>query len=161
MKSATVIDLEVIDDAAAAIVALDPVRPDMLARLAGPGSATTVDRPASFGAKSGFGSGQPWDDQYDQLGEGWKLSLLDLRLHLTHFSGQTATANLPMAMWSGPKANASLELLHALGLHPSPSVGCRVDMTASDAPTLGGTVVEADSWRLAILLDLMNSPRGS
>jgi DNA-binding transcriptional ArsR family regulator len=37
-----VIDLEVIDDVAAAVVALDPVRSDILAHLVAPGSATTV-----------------------------------------------------------------------------------------------------------------------
>jgi DNA-binding transcriptional ArsR family regulator len=37
-----VIDLEVIEDPAAAVVALDPIRSDILAALAEPGSATTV-----------------------------------------------------------------------------------------------------------------------
>jgi DNA-binding transcriptional ArsR family regulator len=37
-----VIDLEVIDDVAAAVVALDPVRSEILAKLVEPGSATSV-----------------------------------------------------------------------------------------------------------------------
>ncbi len=98
---------------------------------------------------SGFGSGEPWDDQYDQMREGWKLFLLNLRLHLTHFPGQHATAALPMAMWPGPKRQTWQSLTDALGIPAAPSVGTRIDVTAVDAPTLGGTVIEADTWRLA------------
>ena len=29
---------------------------------------------------SGFGSGAPWDDQYDQMHDGWRLFLLNLQL---------------------------------------------------------------------------------
>ena len=52
---------------------------------------------------SGFGSGDEWDAQYDGMTEGWQLFLLNLKLHLTHFAGQTATAMLPTAMWTGPR----------------------------------------------------------
>jgi uncharacterized protein YndB with AHSA1/START domain len=103
---------------------------------------------------SGFGSGEPWDDQYDQMHEGWKLFLLNLRLHLTYFPGQHATPILPMAMWSCPKDGTWRALTSALGIPSSPPVGSRIDVTASDAPPLGGVVIEADSWRLALLLDL-------
>ncbi len=102
---------------------------------------------------SGFGSGEQWDDQYDQMQEGWKLFLLNLRLHLTHFRGQDATPILPMAMWPGPKRQTWQALTSALGIPESPSVGSRIDVTANDAPMLGGTVIEAASWRIAILLD--------
>jgi uncharacterized protein YndB with AHSA1/START domain len=50
---------------------------------------------------SGFGSGEAWDDQFDQLHEGWKLFLLNLRLHLTHFGGQHATATARRSVRSG------------------------------------------------------------
>ena len=39
-----------------------------------------------------------------------------------------------------------------LGIDPAPSVGDRVE-TSGDAPRLAGTVVQADSWRMALLLD--------
>ena len=102
---------------------------------------------------SGFGSGEPWDDQYDQMQEGWKLFLLNLRLHCTHFAGQHATPSLPMAMWPGPKHRTWQALTSALGIPTSPPIGARVDVTTGDAPPLGGTVIEADSWRLALLVD--------
>src|SRR6478609_4825041 len=49
----------------------------------------------------GFGSGDDWDGQYDGMSEGWQLFLLNLKLHLAHFRGQTATALLPTAVWAG------------------------------------------------------------
>ena len=52
---------------------------------------------------TGFGSGDDWDGQYDGMSEGWQLFLLNLKLHLEHFRGQTATALLPTAMWAGPR----------------------------------------------------------
>ena len=47
---------------------------------------------------TGFGSGGPWDEQYDAMHEGWQLFLLNLRLHLECFPGQSASSMLPMAM---------------------------------------------------------------
>ena len=52
---------------------------------------------------SGFGTGAEHDAQYDGMTEGWRLFMFNLRLHLEHFAGQTATAVLPMAMWAGPR----------------------------------------------------------
>ncbi len=102
---------------------------------------------------SGFGSGESFDDHYDQMTEGWKLFLFNLKLHLTHFSGQHATAALPMATWPGPKQQTWSTLTNALGIPEAPAVGSRIDVTTSDAPPFGGTVVEAESWRIALLLD--------
>ncbi|MBL8776958.1 MAG: SRPBCC domain-containing protein [Acidimicrobiales bacterium] len=102
---------------------------------------------------SGFGSGEPWDDQYDGMAEGWLLFLRNLQLHCEHFRGQSATAVLPMAMWPGPRAATWAALCDGLGLPASPSVGDRVAVTSPDAPPLGGTVLDAESWRLALLLD--------
>ena len=53
---------------------------------------------------TGFGSGDEWDAQYDGMTEGWQLFLLNLKLHLAHFAGQTARSMLPTAMWAGPRA---------------------------------------------------------
>lgn len=102
---------------------------------------------------TGFGSGQDWDAQYDGMAEGWLLFLGNLRLHLAHFPGQSATAVLPTATWAGPRDTAWARLTGALGIPATPAVGERVEVTASDAPTLAGTVVDAAPWRVALLLD--------
>jgi uncharacterized protein YndB with AHSA1/START domain len=102
---------------------------------------------------SGFGSGADWDAQYDGMTEGWKLFLLNLQLHLEHFRGQVATAVLPMTMWDGDRRSTWTVLTRALGIPESPSVGERVVVSSPDAPELSGTVVDAASWRLALLLD--------
>jgi uncharacterized protein YndB with AHSA1/START domain len=103
---------------------------------------------------TGFGSGEDWDAQYDGMAEGWLLFLLNLKLHLTHFPGQSATAMLPTAMWRGPREQTWDELTTALGLPSAPGVGERVVVAAADAPSLAGTVVEATSWRLALVVDV-------
>jgi hypothetical protein len=102
---------------------------------------------------SGFGSGQPWDDQYDAMADGWRLFLYNLQLHLEHFAGQAGTAMLPMAVWPGAKVDAWARLTAELGVPAAPSVGDRLAVTAADTPPLAGTVVSADSWRIALLLD--------
>jgi uncharacterized protein YndB with AHSA1/START domain len=103
---------------------------------------------------TGFGSGDEWDAQYDGMSEGWQLFLLNLRLHLQHFPGQTATPMLPGAPWPGPRQQAWARLADALGIPPAPSVGERIVIEPPDAPKLAGTVVDADSWRLALVLDV-------
>jgi uncharacterized protein YndB with AHSA1/START domain len=102
---------------------------------------------------SGFGSGEDWDAQYDGMTEGWKLFLLNLKLHLEHFRGQAATALLPLAMWDGDRRSTWTALTTALGVPAAPSIGERVVVSSPDAPELSGTVVDAASWRLALLLD--------
>jgi hypothetical protein len=62
-------------------------------------------------------------------------------------------AALPTALWSGPKSQTWRALTSALGISDTPAVGARIDVTSCDVPPLGGTVIEADSWRLALLLD--------
>jgi uncharacterized protein YndB with AHSA1/START domain len=101
---------------------------------------------------SGFGDDGAWDDQYDAMQEGWRLFLFNLRLHLQHFAGRTATAVLPTAMWAGPRERAWERLCTGLGLPVAPAAGDHVT-TSGEAPVLGGTVVDVDSWRLALLLD--------
>ena len=101
---------------------------------------------------SGFGSGEEWDAQYNGLSDGWPLFLLNLRLHLAHFGGQTATAMLPMAMWTGSREHAWHRLTSELGIAPAPAVGDHIQ-TGGDAPLLAGTVVEVTSSRMALLVD--------
>ena len=101
---------------------------------------------------TGFGTGEMWDGQYEGMKEGWKLFFFNLKLHMENFAGQSATAILPMAMWEGIQAEVWSKLTTDLGIDPAPSVGDRVE-TSGDAPRLAGTVVQADSWRMALLLD--------
>jgi uncharacterized protein YndB with AHSA1/START domain len=102
---------------------------------------------------SGFGTGDEWDGQYDAMTEGWGLFLLNLKLHLEHFRGQTATALLPTAIWAGPREETWATLTDQLGIPAAPVIGDRIQTSADDAPTLAGTVVDVASWRLALLVD--------
>ena len=102
---------------------------------------------------TGFGTGDDWDAQYDGMADGWQLFLLNLQLHLRHFRGRHGRSMLPMGVLPGPREAAWHTLLAALGLPGSLSVGERVSTAGSGAPALAGTVVRADSWRLALLVD--------
>lgn len=102
---------------------------------------------------SGFGDGAEWDDQYDSMTEGWKLFLFNLRLHLTHFPAQAATAVLPTSMWPGPPDEAWNALTTELALSARPAVGDRVAATAPAAPPLAGEVADSGPYRMALLLD--------
>lgn len=102
---------------------------------------------------SGFGDGGPWDDQYDQMVEGWKLFLRNLQLHLEHFRGRTATSVLPMAMWPGSSQEAWQRLTTELGLATELAVGERITTSGDGAPVLAGTVVESGPRSAVLLLD--------
>jgi uncharacterized protein YndB with AHSA1/START domain len=102
---------------------------------------------------TGFGSGDDWDSQYDGMSEGWRLFMLNLQLHLQHFPGQTATAQLPTAVWAGPRDETWAALAGQLGIPATVAVGDRVRTTAPDAPTLAGTVADVAPWRLALVVD--------
>lgn len=102
---------------------------------------------------SGFGSGDDWDAQYDGMAEGWQLFLLNLRLHLEHFAGQTATSILSTAMWAGPRNETWAALTSGLGLPAVPVEGERIETSGAGVPVLAGTVVEATPWRVALLVD--------
>jgi uncharacterized protein YndB with AHSA1/START domain len=101
---------------------------------------------------TGFGTGAEWDGQYDGMSEGWQLFLLNLRLHRTHFAGQWGVPMLPMAMWSGDRRSTWSHLLDELGLPTEVVAGQRVASVAP-APPWSGVVVDAASWRVALLLD--------
>lgn len=101
---------------------------------------------------SGFGSGEEWDAQYDGMTEGWRLFLDNLRLHLQHFSGETATPMLPMGIWAGSPADSWTRLTGALGVPAAPAVGERITITTPSGIAMAATVVEAGPRRLALLL---------
>ncbi|WP_420451541.1 SRPBCC family protein [Ilumatobacter sp.] len=102
---------------------------------------------------SGFGSGADWDGQYDAMRDGWLIFLTNLRLHLEHFAGESATASLPMATWPGPRDAAWRRLLADLGLPADPRPGDRVATSAADAPELGGVVAATSHDHLALVVD--------
>ena len=102
---------------------------------------------------SGFGEGGEWDDQYDDMVGGWQLFMLNLKLHLQHFPGQTATASFPSAQWAGPRAEAWARLADALRIPAAPAVGDRMAVGAPDAPALAGTVADVASRGLALVVD--------
>ena len=102
---------------------------------------------------TGFGDGGEWDDQYDALQEGWKLFLLNLRLHLEHFRGQDAAAALPTGMWPVDPPTAWDRFTGALGVPSTLVVGDRLDLDGGDGARLAGTVVDVAERRLALLLD--------
>ena len=77
---------------------------------------------------TGFGEGHEWDTQYDAMTEGWRMFMFNLRLHLEHFSGQTATSALPMAMWAGPIDKTWTALTQALGIPSAPGIGERIEV---------------------------------
>ena len=101
---------------------------------------------------SGFGSGEEWDAQFDGMSQGWLLFLHNLQLHCAHFAGQVGVAALPMAMLPGPRSHAWATLLSTAGLPAAVAPGDRV-RTGGGAPALAGTVVEAEPWRLSLVLD--------
>lgn len=102
---------------------------------------------------SGFLVGEEWDDYYDGMTEGWGIFLANLRLHLERFPGQSATASLPMATWTGPRDRAWERLTGALGVDAQPAVGDRLHITAADAPTLGGEVAAVAAHRITLIVD--------
>lgn len=102
---------------------------------------------------SGFGEGEDWDDQYDGMREGWQLFLLNLRLHLEHFAGRTATPALPMAVWPAGPDEAWRRLLDALALPAVAAPGETVTVEPEGGGRLAGTVVDVGPRRLALLVD--------
>ena len=102
---------------------------------------------------SGFGEGNPWDDEYDGMAEGWLLFLLNLQLHRRYFPGMRASSMLPMAMWQGPRADAWAHLSGALGLPEGAAVGDRVAVTDPAVPPFAGEILALHPFRMAVLLD--------
>jgi uncharacterized protein YndB with AHSA1/START domain len=102
---------------------------------------------------SGFGSGAEWDDEYDGMTEGWKMFLLNLRLHLEHFPGRTAVPMLPTATWATSLDTGWTTLARAFGLGERPTVGERVVAPSGDAPPFAGRIVDVGRRRVAVLLD--------
>ena len=102
---------------------------------------------------SGFGTGAEWDGQYDAMTDGWGLFLLNLRLHLQHFAGQSATSMLPMGMCAKGRDTAWTDLTAALGIDPAPSIGSRIVLNPSGTPSMAGVVSDIGPRNIALVLD--------
>jgi hypothetical protein len=102
---------------------------------------------------SGFVTGEEWDDYFDAMTEGWGIFLANLRLHLTHFPGQSAAASLPLGSWNGPRDDAWQRLATGLGINPHPELGDRVEVTSADTPMLAGEVVAVTPHRISLVVD--------
>lgn len=92
---------------------------------------------------TGFGPGEDWDAEYDGMSEGWRLFLENLRLHLTHFPGQSARAVIPTCMVPGTPDGAFEAACAALGVPTDLVAGDRLEASAPGAPPLAGRVAAA------------------
>lgn len=100
---------------------------------------------------TGFGSGADWDAQYDGMSEGWPMFLENLRLHLQHFTPQTATPSIPAAMWPTSRQDAWRRLTEQLGIPATPAVGDLIT-SSGDCPRLAGEVTDVTPNRVSLLL---------
>ena len=103
-----------------------------------------------------FATGEDWDDQLEDMREGWGAYLHNLRVYMTYFPGQRCSTILVTGNASGSKADAWSELTGALGVAEA-GEGERTATSTPDAPTLAGTVervAESEHHReLMLLLD--------
>ena len=102
---------------------------------------------------SGFGDGQPWDDQYDDMVNGWGIFMLNLRLHMEHFAGQSAMPTLPSSAWPLDPNRAWHELTSALTMPVTPALGDRLELDPGGSRRLTGQVVDVRPRQVALLLD--------
>lgn len=81
---------------------------------------------------TGFGDGEEWDGDFDGMSMGWRLFIENLRLHLTHFRSQRATAAVPMAMVAGPNERAWSALCAAFGIPDRLGEGDAISLPGRD-----------------------------
>ena len=92
---------------------------------------------------TGFGPGEDWDAEYQGMSEGWPLFLENLRLHLTHFRGQSARPIIPSAVVAGTRDGVFEAVCAALGVPSDLAPGAFLEASASGAPSLSGQVASA------------------
>jgi uncharacterized protein YndB with AHSA1/START domain len=85
-----------------------------------------------------FASGD-WDQELEQMREGWQNYLHNLKLSLTHFPGQPCSTVLVSGTARGSLDEVWAALTGALGAG-DPGVGDRMASSAPGAPALAGTV---------------------
>ena len=89
---------------------------------------------------TGFGPGEEWDGDFDGMSIGWRLFLENLRLHLTHFRSQRATAAVPMAMVAGPNERAWSALCAAFDIPDRLGGGDAISLPNGDGGPWHGRV---------------------
>ena len=93
-----------------------------------------------------FGSGD-WDDELEQMREGWRAFLRNLQLYLTYFPGERCSTILVTGAATGSLDEGWAALRGALGLDDA-AAGERTATTAAGVPSLAGIVEHmADRWR--------------
>jgi uncharacterized protein YndB with AHSA1/START domain len=112
---------------------------------------------------SGFGTGDEWDDEYDQTTAGWAGFLHNLKLYLARFAPRPATMIFAHGGSAGPHAAAWTGLLDGLGLRDPGAtgtglaVGQRVassdDAVAAGAPRLAGVVDRLVGGTATLVID--------
>lgn len=102
---------------------------------------------------SGFGDGEAWDRAMESFAAGWRQALASLRLYLARFRGEPVAAVNVGGPVAGTGDAAWSALVDALGLPADPQPGERVATTAANAPRLAGTVEQAGSRVLTLVLD--------
>jgi uncharacterized protein YndB with AHSA1/START domain len=98
---------------------------------------------------SGFGPGEDWDADYDGMSTGWRIFLQNLRLHLTHFPGQSARAIIPTRMAVGSHEAAFARLCAELGVSADLRAGQRFATSGPGVPEVTGTVHSVQDFAAA------------
>lgn len=89
---------------------------------------------------TGFENMPGWDGDYDGIGNGWRIFMNNMRLHLTYFPGQAARAIVATASGPGPNAAGWKKLNSALGVPEDPAAGQRLTVEVAGLPAIVGTV---------------------
>ena len=101
---------------------------------------------------AGFGDGADAQAQIDGMEHGWRFFLLNLKMHLEHFAGRSATSALPMAQWSCAADRAWNTLLERTGLPTNTDQADSVTATFDETAVLRGTVGrQGERWLLLVL----------
>ena len=105
---------------------------------------------------SWFASTDDWDDQYEGHSYGWIAFFRILRLYLTHFRGQPASAFQLMAAAPQPTSKAWEALIGPLGLKDA-AAGQRVS-SPNGAPSFAGVVEDVGSQDYPALILRLDRP---
>lgn len=89
---------------------------------------------------TGFENMEGWDGDFDAFANGWRIFMNNMRLHCTHFAGQTARAIVPSATAAGPNAAAWKHVTSAFGITDTFAPGDRLATDAPGLPTVSGVV---------------------
>jgi uncharacterized protein YndB with AHSA1/START domain len=89
---------------------------------------------------SGFGGGEDWERELENMREGWSAYLHNLRLYATRFRGEPCHWLMASGNAAGPKDRAWAALSDALDLPENPAAGERAATAGAGAPAMTGVV---------------------